>query len=202
MAVLLIRHGQTVFNRSGVMQGRNDSPLTAEGRQAMSALAQLLGREPRPARFYCSPLGRAVTSAGLIARALSLQVSEEEMLSEIDFGQASGLSLSAFEQEQPEAARLRAADRWNTPWPGGESYRDAHSRALSLVTRLGICRSEEDVWILGHQSMNRMLLAALLGVSGEVAMDVPQKNSQVIRVQEDTAELFGLEEADAAAILL
>lgn len=65
----VLRHGETVWNRDGRMQGGQDSPLTALGREQAAAMGRLLARRGVSLRTHdilCSPQGRAVATARLI----------------------------------------------------------------------------------------------------------------------------------------
>ena len=64
--IILIRHGETVFNTEGKIQGSLDSPLTKIGVQQAQAVARRLRSEPL-AKIYTSDLGRALETAKLIA---------------------------------------------------------------------------------------------------------------------------------------
>ncbi|HTY24657.1 MAG TPA: histidine phosphatase family protein, partial [Desulfomonilaceae bacterium] len=57
--IVLARHGQTLFNRDGLIMGRSDSPLTSDGIRMAKELARIVQAEDVQA-VYCSPLGRAV----------------------------------------------------------------------------------------------------------------------------------------------
>jgi probable phosphoglycerate mutase len=126
--IYLLRHGETVANRDGRLQGRSDSPLTLKGVAQMRAIAALLADEiADPSRFavVSSPLGRARRSAAIVCQALGLDtktVSCDPRLTEYSFGQWEGLLVAEVEAAAPGAWAQREADRWSFAPPGGESY--------------------------------------------------------------------------------
>ncbi len=68
--VLIIRHGETQWNRQGKLQGRLDTPLTLNGvRQAMAVAAhhKRCIQETQDIQFWVSPLGRAKQTASILA---------------------------------------------------------------------------------------------------------------------------------------
>lgn len=116
--LLLVRHGQTDWNRDGRFQGVQDIPLNDEGREQMRRLAAAW-TDPADL-LVSSPLGRARESAELLRPALGgLPLLTDGRLIERDYGLGSGLTLSERQErfpdgvipgvEAPEAVRARAA---------------------------------------------------------------------------------------------
>ncbi len=94
MNVILVRHGQTVANRSGLLQGHIDNPLTDLGRRQADAVAQAL-RNTDVARIVTSPLVRARETANAIGATLGLEASVEPRLIELDYGDWDGHPLAS-----------------------------------------------------------------------------------------------------------
>lgn len=123
----IARHGETVFNAAGRMQGRLlHTPLTragfAQAEEMGAALREALG--PRPAlTLWASPTGRALQTLAVIAEHLELdwhQARTDERLGEIDIGSWDGRHYHELAQQfgpmiDPESGAL-------TPAPDGESY--------------------------------------------------------------------------------
>ena len=81
----LVRHGQTIYNEQGYIQGHCDSPLTELGRQqALAAGDWLAAHDVAPQVIACSPLGRAFTTCGLITSVLA----EKGLIDDTVFPQA------------------------------------------------------------------------------------------------------------------
>ena len=70
--LILIRHGQTVWNIDRRFQGSNDSPLSELGKRQAEALGQRLAEE-EPDLLICSDLGRAVATTGPASRHTGLE---------------------------------------------------------------------------------------------------------------------------------
>jgi len=90
LRLLLVRHGETVWNREGRYQGVIDVPLSPEGERQAAALAVQLRSEPLAA-VYSSTLRRAYYTAVPIAAAHGLTVIRDPRLNEINQGQWEGL---------------------------------------------------------------------------------------------------------------
>ena len=183
----LIRHGQTVWNLEGRLQGGKDSPLSALGRQQARAAAISLGANP-PCSILTSPLGRAKTTAEIIATELSIPVTEDKRLAEVGFGKAEGLTLSEIDKRWPDFRDERERDKWHVRWPDGESYQDADRRIAPFVTDiLGPDPDGDDslpLAIVGHETMNMILLGRLLALEPSTVMRIGQPNHVVYRLED------------------
>ena len=84
--LVLVRHGETAWNRGEVFRGRADVPLNETGFAQARALAQSLEREPVEA-VYSSPLLRALDTAESIAAVHKLPVVKHEGLTDFDCGE-------------------------------------------------------------------------------------------------------------------
>lgn len=95
--ILLLRHGQTEWNRDRRLQGQGDSPLTSLGKAQARAMGQAaraaLGAGVRP-RLMASPLGRTLATADLVAFELGISAAPltDPRLMELHFGSWEGLT--------------------------------------------------------------------------------------------------------------
>src|SRR6266571_6575575 len=88
--LLLVRHGESTWNREHRIQGQLDPPLSAEGRRQAARLAhRLTGRKPHG--LYTSDLRRAVETAAPIEQITGLQATKLPELREIFLGEWEGL---------------------------------------------------------------------------------------------------------------
>jgi broad specificity phosphatase PhoE len=88
--VLLVRHGETEWNRAGRRQGQLDSPLTPRGIDQARAAAELVSAAG-PDSVFTSPLGRTRATAGIIGDATGLPVEILGELAEVDHGRFAGV---------------------------------------------------------------------------------------------------------------
>ena len=122
------RHGETLFNLAGRIQGQSDSELSPLGRRQCQAVAEALGGIECDALF-ASPLARALESAQSIAEKLRIEVRLEPRLMEINAGIFQGHCWTEIGEKFPqEAARWRSQDP-DYRIPGGESRRDLMERS-------------------------------------------------------------------------
>ena len=125
--IYLVRHGETVQNKAGLMQGRSDFPLNERGEEQARLLGQCFRRAGvRFDAVYASPLRRAVQTAALIAGE-DADIRVDERLVEMDYGPYEGMDLR---HPAPEVLAF-FMDFVNVPAPAG-------MEKLSAVTaRLG-----------------------------------------------------------------
>jgi broad specificity phosphatase PhoE len=157
--LLLIRHGETAWSRTGQYGGRTDLPLTDAGVAAGRALRPLLARRHVVAAFT-SPLSRAVRTAELAGLA---NVKPDPDLLEWDYGGYEGMT-----QEQIRAARP-GWDLWRDGVIGGETLGQVAARTDAVLDRVRPLLRDGDVAIIGHGHLQRVLAARWLGLDPSAA---------------------------------
>lgn len=189
--VYLARHGQTEWNLEGRRQGRLDSPLTPEGESQVRRNAARVAREPVDALF-CSPLGRARTSAAVFAAALGLPAQVVDDLGEVDHGGFSGLTRAEAAVAWPGQEQARERDKYFYRFPGGESYADADARArraLAGIARLGV----RTPLLVSHEMIGRMLLKNLAGLDRAQALALDHPSQTVYKVDVARGTILALD---------
>ncbi|EOV9657198.1 histidine phosphatase family protein [Cronobacter turicensis] len=134
MNLILIRHAETAWNRGGLIQGRQDSALTARGVHETTALITALAHEfPSVDMVYTSPAGRARHMGDAIESHFRCPLSVEPLVQEQAFGDYEGLSRVQLQRDEPASEEaLFSTDAAFTP-PGGESLACAAQRLLSFI---------------------------------------------------------------------
>lgn len=182
--VFLCRHAPTEWNRQGRFQGRADSPLVADADQRLMRLDEVL-IEHTFDRVFCSPQKRARQSLAALQCSAGVPVEYPEALREIDFGDWTGITPG----EIPASAQgERERNHWHYRWPGGESNADVFVRTKDLLP--SIRSAEGNVLIMAHETVNRTLIAHLLGLAPEKAGNIKQPNQVIYRVREGQLSWF------------
>ncbi len=134
MRLILVRHGESVGNASGVLQGRLDFGLSERGLAQARLTAERLQGEGA-SRVVSSPLKRAAQTAGFVAEALDLELQLEPDLAEYDIGAGAGMTAPQLRERFPEMvqARLRG-ERFL--FPGEEGRDHFHARLASALGRM------------------------------------------------------------------
>ena len=166
MNVLLVRHGETPWNREGRYQGRTDIPLSSTGEAQVKALGLRLAHLPI-AIAIASPLSRARATAEAILVGRTTPLELDDGLLEISHGEWEGKLASDLELSHAEMLgtwRSRP-DRTVPAGPGAETLGDVEDRAWPVLVRtcarLG---PDETAVIAAHDAVNRVLLCRVLGL--------------------------------------
>ena len=160
--IVLVRHGETDWNRERRFQGHADTPLNDAGRGQARELADAL-RGEELAAVYTSPLRRASETAEIVAAHLGLEARLLEGLREIDVGDWQGLTVDEVKERYPEGADVR----WRSGWPNGETHEDLSTRVLPALLGLEQRHSGRRVLGVTHAGPIRVALAASAGLSHE-----------------------------------
>lgn len=192
--IILVRHGQTEWNRVERFRGRADVPLNEMGIKQAEATGKRIAEKWKPAAVYSSPLSRAVKTAEAIAKRFDLSVQIHPGLADIDYGDWQGLS--------PDEVRARwgeMLDTWyNAPHlaviPNGETLSDLRERAMNTVNELAARHAGETILLLGHTVINRIILLGALKLG----------NERFWRIRQDTCaiNLFDAEDGEYTLVSL
>lgn len=144
LTLVLIRHGQTEWNRQGWMQGQHDVPLDETGRTQAAKLARRLAAERyQPGTLLTSDLSRAAHTAAIVAEALGAPAAEPRPeWRERNLGAFTGKTRAWLEEHEPEAYAAWRADPVGYRPAGGESYRD-HRQRIERVLAETLARHRE-----------------------------------------------------------
>ena len=176
--IILVRHGETQWNRETIFRGRADVPLSERGQEQARLLAAALAGWP-VAAVYTSPLSRARETAQPIAEALGLLVVVDAGLVDMSFGAWEGRSLAEVQQKWPELYDTWQKAPQHFQAPGGESLSQVLVRAWPVAEEIAASHKDGTVVIVSHRVVCKLILCAALG-AGEAGF---------WRLRQDTAAL-------------
>lgn len=134
--ILLIRHGETEWNRLRRFQGHSDLPLNSKGQSQVKALAQALKNNTINA-IYSSPLKRAVETAIHIGTFHpSTPLIKETGLKEMNLGEFEGIEAQHWAAQHQEFRKAWEENPADLAMPGGESLREVQMRAIDALERI------------------------------------------------------------------
>lgn len=159
--IILVRHGETHWNREKRVQGQADSvsPLTLKGIGQAQAYGRTIHRLIEGGegwRVMSSPLARCVQTSGILCEAAGLPfaaVEYDSRLREVSVGTYSGLLRSTVERDHPGLFDGTGLDSWYFRCPGGETHAD-------MVTRLSH-------WLAERRAGDRLVVVSH-GVAGKI----------------------------------
>ena len=169
--LLIVRHGRTVANASGLLQGRVDNPLDVVGRQQAHEISLALGTVDI---VVSSPLQRARETA----EPLGLPLRLDERWIELDYGEWDELPITEV-----------TADQW-TQWrsdstfapPGGESLAELDQRVAEACNDLLAEAAELNVAVFTHVSPIKSAMAWALGVEEQISWRLQVGQAQISRI--------------------
>lgn len=176
--IILVRHGQTPWNKDKIFRGSRDIPLNDTGREEARLAGEWLKGETIHAA-YCSPLSRARDTGEAISRHHGLQVADLPGLTDLKYGDWEGLPLTEVKVKYADLYR-----RWETAphtvrFPNGETLDEVKARALAAVAAVVQRHPEQTVLLAAHRAVNKVLIAAFIGLD----------NSHFWRLGQDTTAI-------------
>lgn len=164
MRLIIIRHGESEWNRIGRYQGQADAPLSELGARQANALANRLRNEPIDA-IFTSPLQRARrTAEAVVQHHVDTPFAVESALLEIDHGDWQGLLTDeVIARYGPGLIEWRLHPT-RAQMPNGESFSNILKRVLDLKERLCADYAEHNVLVSTHDVVVKILVADALGM--------------------------------------
>ncbi len=164
MELYIVRHGETVWNAAGKIQGNTDTELNEAGR----SLAGELGRRLEDVAFdriYSSPLIRAYETACLIRGHRNIPIIRDDRLREIHFGVLEGTHFSEWMRKDSPYHYFFDEPAHYLPPEGGESLEQVCSRAREFLTQVvePAWETAERIMIVAHGALNKGLMCHIEG---------------------------------------
>ncbi len=200
--IILIRHGRTEWNKGQIFRGTADIPLDEQGRKEAACARDWLEAETFHAA-YSSPLSRAVETAEIILEPHGVPVVKNDGLTDLDYGDWQGKPNDEVTRLYPELVRQWKEAPHTVVFPNGEGLRAVRGRCLKTAEGVAAKHPEETVLLAAHRVVNKVLIAALLGLDDshfwEIGQDtaalnefVYQDGKWICRLVNDTCHLRGL----------
>jgi Fructose-2,6-bisphosphatase len=159
--LFLIRHAETKFNTIDRIGG--DSTLTAKGTSQAKTLGSFF-KKRQISYIFTSHKKRTIQTARLIcAMQKNCKVIPIKEFDEIDGGTCEGMTYKDIEKTTPEVYHARKVDKYHYVYPQGESYATMKPRIeAGLKKAFFLNRHADNIMIVGHQAVNRMILSHFL----------------------------------------
>jgi probable phosphoglycerate mutase len=160
--ILLTRHGHVEGIKPARFRGRAELALTEHGLGQADALAGRIAGKWKPVAVYTSPLQRCVVTGGKVAAACGIKAEVRAGLGDIDYGAWQMRTHEEVRAETPKAYGQWRSSPQFTRFPGGESLEDVLARTTDVLREVLERHPAETVVLVGHDSVNRVLLMQLL----------------------------------------
>lgn len=177
--IILVRHGQTLKNKEGFVQGHNDSDFTSEGLTQLEKTKEFL-KDYKIDIAFSSSLGRAVKTAKKICEDRNVLPLIEEDLKELnwgDFGRFSTDQLLQKWSEYYESEKSKGIPKENIRPPNGENTYDHMLRVKTFLDKLIKNYQNKNVLVVAHGGTNKVLIGLLKKVDPEQFYVIKQDNA-------------------------
>ena len=158
----LIRHGQVAGHEEKRYNGQTDVALTDLGIEQYHRLKERLADTPISA-CYTSDLTRCTTGAHIICDQFGLEPVRRSELRELNIGVWEGLTWQDIQANWPEEWQARLADLVNYRVPQAENLLDVQARIMPVVGEIIERHKEQEVLVVGHGGVNRIILLNAIG---------------------------------------
>ena len=191
MRLILVRHGETEWNRQSRIIGHTEIALNETGRRQATLLAQAL-RDEKVSAIYASPLQRTRETAAEISRVLGVAVKFDDAFKEIAAGDIDGLTFEEVAERHGDFFKHWMRGDPALRLPGGESFTDLRNRTWPAVQRIVGVHSDGDVIIVSHT----------LAIMSIIASALEMKISDFRRIRLNVASISVLEFKEGKVSLL
>jgi 2,3-bisphosphoglycerate-dependent phosphoglycerate mutase len=178
--LIVVRHGETSWNREKRMQGTTDTQLSDIGRAQAQALGRRL-REHKFAALYSSDLSRALHTARAIAEHTGRKVVTDARLRERCFGIFEGLTAAEIIARYPDEHSLFASQDPDYEVPGGECARRFTGRCLGCLGEIADRHPGMEVVVVSHGLVLDSLYRVAHGLAHGAPRPVPLINASLNR---------------------
>ena len=173
--VYIARHGETIWNVEGRIQGRSDPGLSPKGHDQSLALFEQLRGRPISA-IYTSTLQRSILTAQHVANYLSLPIQRQHELDEMAFGILEAKQILHLDEETKSEWEKFKENRFTYHIPQAENYTDVIHRIRPFVEKILQNHQGEEILIVGHRVANQMLISVLMDYPSEKVLKIQQSN--------------------------
>jgi len=214
--IILVRHGETDWNKQGRFQGQIDIPLNQKGKSQARAASNFL-KNISIQKAFSSPLSRPRETAQIILKEHpQIEICLKENLKEISHGKWEGKLESEIMCDWPELLKKWKTVPEKVKMPEGENINEVSIR--SITGWLEICKNlkdDETALVVAHDAVNKTILCHLLGLTpaeiwmikqgngGITVIDLSKKEGQPDQITclNITSHLGGIIDSTAAGAL-
>ncbi|MDW7738646.1 MAG: histidine phosphatase family protein [Bacillota bacterium] len=164
--IVLIRHGETVWNKEEIFRGRSDVPLNDHGLLQAAATAEML-IDLEFSAIYSSPLSRAMQTAEAICNSRDIKPQPREALTDMSFGPWEGKPYRELAKLYPEEIRKWRETPHQHDIPGIEPMKEVLERAFPEFERLAESNQGKIIGIVSHRVIIKLIILHVMNAGPE-----------------------------------
>ena len=178
--IILVRHGETDWNKQGRFQGQIDIPLNQNGKFQAKAASEFL-KNNIIQKAFSSSLSRPKETAQIILNEHpGVEISLKDSLKEISHGEWEGKLESEIRSDWPDLLKKWKTSPEKVQMPDGENITEVSIRSISGWNE--ICKdlkNEETALVVAHDAVNKTILCHLLGLMPSKIWMIKQGNGGI-----------------------
>jgi len=178
--VILVRHGETDWNKQGRFQGQIDIPLNQNGKVQAKAASKFL-KDIFIQKAFSSSLSRPKETAQIILNEHpGIEISLKDNLKEIGHGKWEGKLESEINSDWPDLLKTWQTYPEKVQMPEGENIKEVSTR--SIAGWIEICKelkTDETALVVAHDAVNKTILCHLLGLTPSEIWMIKQGNGGI-----------------------
>jgi phosphoglycerate mutase family protein len=172
----LVRHGRTLWNEQGLLQGFGNSDLTEQGVKGAKQTGAALQHIPFVAA-YSSCLQRTIDTAQYILGERDVPLFQHKGLNEQYFGSWEGLPVEKLRSLDEFNQMLKDAPNYKAQSNGGETFEQLAKRAMKAIQDIIQVHEQGNILVVSHGHTLRLLLALLAGTGWQEHRDEGKSQS-------------------------
>jgi broad specificity phosphatase PhoE len=193
MIILIVRHGETEYNKTKRVQGTQQIPLNERGRKQALQVAESL-RQFKITHIYCSGLVRARETAEIINSSFSLPIATDDRLNERNWGRWESKNRDEILKPGEKFENIWREENLDANPHQGETTRELMKRCGDFLNQLIKNHAESDViLIVTHAGPMRMIRGIIRGLQDGEYLRRDIKNGQILIVKYEQGR-FAIEE--------
>lgn len=164
--ILIIRHGETAWNRGKIFRGTCDIPLNENGQQQ----ARLASRSLENVRIdvaYTSPLSRAKETAAIVTEPHGITPVTNDAFIDLDYGEWTGKEESEVIAHWPEEHEQWITTPHTVRPPGGTTLQEVFDKSFGTMESLAVKHDGKTIAIFAHRVVNKLLVLGALALGLE-----------------------------------
>ncbi len=171
MAIYYSRHGETIWNKEGKIQGRIDIPLSQVGKeQALHLYSKI--KDIHLDLIFSSPLSRAYETATIATKDKNIEIIKDDRLMEMNYGDFEG-------QDHNNLDVTTKKKMFAYRYPNGESYLDVAKRVYSFLDEIKAKYSDKDILVVSHYGVGRIFNSYFNDLTNEEFFEFKLKNCEL-----------------------
>ena len=188
--LIIVRHGHTALNNGDRFRGITDTPLSERGRREAKLTADAIEARWKVKAVYTSSVPRARETAQAIADPFGLRAVDENGILDMDYGDWTGLAFEEAQARDPDIYRTCFERASEFRAPRGQSFKELRERSVAAVKAIALRHEGEDVVIVTHTVIIRLILLGFLEMSTDFFWRIRQGTCAINVIERDKGRYY------------